>query len=366
MIPVHCRASSSTEHPIQFSSIDTKTSRSRTTIPIPTSGLRSPSDGPHEKAAIAGYLDTKGLRSGSGHPHEWASLTILRSTLKGFAHDLTIHTKWLRSRSYHPHEKVPIRTLPSSPEGSDRRLFDRPGARFDMYRFDLYLAHASHVIAVLAAMCILTHGVRPWQAAGQDKTVDAVKKPVEPREHPVKERSGPDTTFDGGRPDVTRVGRRLVPSGSFVPLEGQYWLLTPGKHASEQLSATGDSLDLGTLRGKHVLLDFWTSWCRPCIEEIPDLNNLAEDLDGRDDAVFISVNQDALTSGGDLEYVYRLVEGGSIEYPVLIDDAEPSLKRAFKVRAWPTRIIISPDGEILLSPEGRLTLGEAAEYMRLH
>lgn len=154
----------------------------------------------------------------------------------------------------------------------------------------------------------------------------------------------------------------LIFSGEFVPLEGSYPLLSAGMFAAAGIA--GDSLDLASLQGKYVLLDFWTSWCPPCLHEIPETNAFAEAFGDRDDFVFISVNQDAVTSGGDRAYVRELVDERAIEYPVLIDDGEPSLKRAFKVRAWPTRIMISPSGERLLPAEGRLTLSAAAEYLR--
>ena len=149
-----------------------------------------------------------------------------------------------------------------------------------------------------------------------------------------------------------------------MQLEGIYPILSAGAHASRVVAAAGDSLDLAALRGKLVFLDFWASWCRPCLVEIPELNAFAEEFAGREDVVFISVNQDALTSGGDIGLVRELLGERSIEYPVVIDNAEPSLKKMFKVRAWPTRVLISPAGEILEPAAGRLTLEAAAEYLR--
>ena len=156
----------------------------------------------------------------------------------------------------------------------------------------------------------------------------------------------------------------LVRSGRMVHLDGTYRLLSAGAHASPVVAAAGDSLDLAVLRGKTVFLDFWASWCRPCLVEIPELNAFAEEFAGREDVVFISVNQDALTSGGDLDVVHKLLGERSIRYPVLIDDAEPSLKKMFKVRAWPTRVLINAGGEILEPSAGRLTLEAAAEHLR--
>lgn len=151
----------------------------------------------------------------------------------------------------------------------------------------------------------------------------------------------------------------LERSGRFASLEGTYRLLDPS-----DASLATKTIDLATQRGKTVLLDFWASWCRPCIEEIPETNAFAEEFGDRDEFVFLSINQDAVTSGGETEDVRDLVRRKGIAYLVVLDEQEPSLKRAFKIRAWPTRIMIAPNGEILEPPQGRLTLSMAAEYLR--
>lgn len=162
----------------------------------------------------------------------------------------------------------------------------------------------------------------------------------------------------------TGIGDILVPSGRFVRLEGFYPFFAGSTKVGEAPGAISDVIDLESVRGKTVLLDFWASWCRPCIEEIPETNEFAAQFADLDDFVFISVNQDVLTSGGDVEYVRDFVRERGIEYPVLVDQPAPSLKKLFKIRAWPTRIMISPEGEILERPVGRLTLSAAAEYLR--
>ncbi len=147
----------------------------------------------------------------------------------------------------------------------------------------------------------------------------------------------------------------LVPSGRTFELSGRYRLL-----------GTDEYLDLASLRGKTVLMDFWASWCRPCIQEIPEANAFADRLASRQDVAFVSVNQDELTGGQGVEAVRRLVNEKGIVYPVLLDSRDESLKNRLKVRAWPTKVMIDPDGKILMPPSGRMTFALAAEYLRLH
>lgn len=54
----------------------------------------------------------------------------------------------------------------------------------------------------------------------------------------------------------------------------------------------GQSVDLQSLRGKFVVVNFWATWCEPCIREWPQLDRLAERLSGRDDVVVLAISVD--------------------------------------------------------------------------
>lgn len=145
----------------------------------------------------------------------------------------------------------------------------------------------------------------------------------------------------------------LIDSGRTFDFTGRYRLL-----------GTGEFVDLSSFRGKTILIDFWTTWCRPCIVEIPEANEFADRIAGRDDVVFVSVNQDEVTGGADAESIAAMVEAKGIAYPVLLDSRQESLKHRLGVRAWPTKIMIDRDGSILRPRSGRLTFTLAAEYLR--
>lgn len=132
---------------------------------------------------------------------------------------------------------------------------------------------------------------------------------------------------------------------------------------SYRMIGTDEEFDLASLRGKTVLIDFWTTWCRPCIQEIPEANRFFERIADREDVVFVSVNQDEITGGADVEAVKDLVRSKEIAYPVLLDDPVQSLKRRLNIRAWPTKILVGPDGRHLLPASGRMTFATAEAYL---
>lgn len=109
---------------------------------------------------------------------------------------------------------------------------------------------------------------------------------------------------------------------------------------------SGADFDLASLRGQTVLLDFWATWCAPCIAEIPTLVAFQHEMAGHDDFAFLSVNADAVTSGDSAEAVRAFIEEHGVSYPVLYDEAGRSLVEAFGVRGYPWKFLIEPDGTV--------------------
>ncbi len=117
---------------------------------------------------------------------------------------------------------------------------------------------------------------------------------------------------------------------------------------------TGDVVDLAALRGKVVLVNFWATWCAPCVEEMPALARLRARLATRGFEV-LAVNQGEMPAR-----VTAWAERSGLDLPLPMD-REKSVARAWKVRALPTTFVVDTAGRIRLFAEGELDTGPALE-----
>jgi peroxiredoxin len=101
-----------------------------------------------------------------------------------------------------------------------------------------------------------------------------------------------------------------------------------------------DSLALGSLRGKVVLLNFWATWCKPCEDEMPAMENLYRALGPRDfELVAVSVDEDRGTVE---EFVGRL----GLSFPILLDP-EKRVSNAYQSYRFPESYLIDRDGVLV-------------------
>jgi len=101
----------------------------------------------------------------------------------------------------------------------------------------------------------------------------------------------------------------------------------------------GRSYRLSDYRGKTVLINFWTTWCPPCREELPAMNRAWRSLAG-DDVVFLAINV-----GEDEDTIFVFTADYPVDFPLLMDHAGEVIAR-WPVKGLPTTFIVAPDGTI--------------------
>jgi peroxiredoxin len=101
----------------------------------------------------------------------------------------------------------------------------------------------------------------------------------------------------------------------------------------------GNTVTMASLRGKLVVVDFWATWCPPCLFQIPILNSVQSH---HRDAGVVVIGVAVDVEGG--EVVKPFAEENDIEYTVLLGD--DGLARKFGARGFPALAIVAPDGRI--------------------
>ncbi|MFQ5869257.1 MAG: peroxiredoxin family protein [Candidatus Zixiibacteriota bacterium] len=103
----------------------------------------------------------------------------------------------------------------------------------------------------------------------------------------------------------------------------------------------GESYTLSELKGKVVLLDFWATWCKPCVVSIPHLNKLNLRFQ-EEEFLLLGINVDRYKSKSSLK---RFVKQYEINYPVLADKGG-KVAAQYRAFALPTSFLINRGGKI--------------------
>ena len=120
----------------------------------------------------------------------------------------------------------------------------------------------------------------------------------------------------------------------------------------------GKMQSLSDYRGKWVIVNFWATWCPPCLEEIPDLVHFHDARKDRD-AVVIGINfEDAAP-----EQLRAFVDDYLISYPILLNPDLGAPAPTMTVGGLPTTYIISPEGELVARQLGPITAKIIEDYL---
>jgi thiol-disulfide isomerase/thioredoxin len=129
--------------------------------------------------------------------------------------------------------------------------------------------------------------------------------------------------------------------GEFIPA-------TPPQPAPEVAftDTEGKPASLADLKGKPVIVNVWATWCDPCVREMPSLEQLQRNLDGR--LVVAAISEDR----GGAKVVDPFVEKMGLTKLHVFLDPKSNVSHAFELRGLPTSIILDAQGRVAGRVEG--------------
>lgn len=108
----------------------------------------------------------------------------------------------------------------------------------------------------------------------------------------------------------------------------------------------GKSVSLSHFRGRYVFLNFWASWCLPCLEEMPSMEKLYRQFKSdRFEMLAVSLDRQGVTK------VKPFVKEHGFTFPVLLDESNSTFD-LFELAGIPATFILNPEGEIIEKLQG--------------
>jgi cytochrome c biogenesis protein CcmG, thiol:disulfide interchange protein DsbE len=129
----------------------------------------------------------------------------------------------------------------------------------------------------------------------------------------------------------------------------------PAPSFSLKRAGTGETIDLSAYRGKPLVLNFWATWCAPCWEEHPILNESSRALGDRVQFLGVVFQDD------EREILGFLQQRGSA-YPTVIDDRGKTAI-AYGVGGVPETFIVDASGTIVAKHDGPITAAQLQSYL---
>ena len=126
------------------------------------------------------------------------------------------------------------------------------------------------------------------------------------------------------------------------------------------LDTAGAKYTPQSLAGKVVVVNFWATWCKPCLKEIPDLSRVYQKY--KDDGLIVL---GILIDDPDNQTLLNFQSDNMMEYPVvrLNSDIVASFGAKYPPRGWPTTFIYDRRGQQVAENVGAMTSAQLAKYV---
>ncbi len=110
----------------------------------------------------------------------------------------------------------------------------------------------------------------------------------------------------------------------------------------ELTDINGKVWKLSDLKGKVVVMDFWATWCAPCVKEMKELIPILEKYKNRDDFIFLTINSENLKKEDYDKFIKKL---GVNDFPTLLDTGN-KVNSAYGINAIPALVVIDKEGKV--------------------
>lgn len=149
-----------------------------------------------------------------------------------------------------------------------------------------------------------------------------------------------------------RISQLLAFSLGILLLSHAYSAAYAGQNDFSLKDLQGKTHTLEDYRGKWIIVNYWATWCPPCLDEIPDLVDFHERHKDKD-AVVLGVNYEDIPA----ERLKQFVEDYFISYPILPmgKGVKPAQALLGPVPGMPTTYMVSPEGKVTARNVGPLT-----------
>ncbi len=121
----------------------------------------------------------------------------------------------------------------------------------------------------------------------------------------------------------------------------------------------GELHTLADFKGKVIFLNFWATWCPPCVQEMPDIQSLYEAYGyNEEDVIILGVaspnDNNSYTREGSTQSVIKFLEDNNYTYPTIMDSSGV-LASSYGISAYPTTFMIDADSNVFGYVSGMLS-----------
>lgn len=120
----------------------------------------------------------------------------------------------------------------------------------------------------------------------------------------------------------------------------------------ELIALNGEKVRLSDFRGKKVLINFWATWCPPCVKEMPAMQAFYDEYAAKENIVIFAIN--ATNQEATTDTVKQFVRKNGISFPILLDEQGDVLLH-YEVLTLPTSLIIDEGGMVVEQILGPVT-----------